>query len=180
MERKENFPKEYYTRGVPELCHAVKNGDATAIKKMAVEMAAIIPQNGILIPAPQHCGVAVYTLVLCREIASLTGAAVCDVLRCAPHESLYIARKRGHAVSLRFYLTGSLPDSLLFLVDNVISTGKTVAAAGKAIGQQIVPLVYAVDSTRYNPLHPAQRDFESQCQDNGIGSIFYETKEKCF
>lgn len=151
MSRKENHPKEYYTRGVPELCHAVKNGEPYAIRKMAREMFAAVPPNAILVPAPQHLGFPVYTLELCNEIAAHTGAAVCDILRCVPHESLYIARKRGHDVSLRFYLTGSLPDSHLFLVDNVISTGKTVAAARKAIGQRIVPLVYAVDSTRYQP-----------------------------
>lgn len=151
MARKENHPKEYYTRGVSELCHAVKNGEPDAVRKMAREMVATVPSNAILIPAPQHCGFAVYTLELCKEISALTGANVCDVLRCAPHESLYTARKRGHNVSLRFYLTDSLPDNPLFLVDNVISTGKTVEAARKAIGQQIVPLVYAVDSTRYQP-----------------------------
>ena len=151
MARKENHPKEYYTRGVSELCHAVKNGEPDAVRKMARALAAIVPPNAVLVPTPQHCGVAVYTLELCEEIATLTGAAVCDVLRCNPHESLYIARKRGDDASLRFYLTGSLPDSPLFLVDNVISTGKTVEAASKAIGQQIVPLVYAIDSTRYQP-----------------------------
>ena len=151
MSRKENHPKEYYTRGVPELCHAVKNGNPDAVRKMAKEMAAIVPPNAVLIPTPQHCGFPVYTLELCKEIAAHTGATVCDILRCIPHESLYLARKRKHTVSLRFYLTGSLPDSPMFLVDNVISTGKTVAAAIRAIGQRIDPLVYAVDSTRYQP-----------------------------
>ncbi|HCB93849.1 MAG TPA: hypothetical protein DEP57_08625 [Selenomonas sp.] len=151
MSRKEICPKEYYSRGVPELCHAVKNGEPDAIRKMAKEMATVVPPNAVLVPAPQHCGFAVYTLEICEEIAALTGVAICDVLRCTPHESLYIARKRGHDVSLSFYLTGSLPDSPLFLVDNVISTGKTVEAARKAIGQRLVPLVYAADSTRYQP-----------------------------
>ena len=144
--RKEFFPKEYYSDGASELCHAVKNGNSSAISRMAAEMALAVPPNAVLIPAPQHCGKAVYTLELCRKIAARTGATVCDILRCVPHESLYSARKRGHSPELEFYLDGLLLDGPCFFVDNVISTGKTFGAAAKVIGQ-ISPLVYAVDSS---------------------------------
>lgn len=141
--------REYYTKGVPELCHAVKCGDSVSIKQMTRELAGYVPENGILIPAPQHCGFAVYTLELCKEIAMQTGATICDVLRCGPHESLYVANKKGHDVSLRLYLAGSLPEAPLFFVDNVIGTGRTMNAAEEKIGRKLFPLVYAVDSTRW-------------------------------
>lgn len=145
-----------------ETAHAMKNGEHWAIGKAAQAMAKYIPTNSVLIPIPSHTGKATYTLELAKRIARATNAEVLDALKCEPREMLYNLKKQGKKPSPRqmgFYLVHSLPEGKhIVILDNVVATGTTAAAALMATGKGIV-LAYAAAAnseqieglTRINP-----------------------------
>lgn len=153
----------YYNENIRQLCHDIKQYDdmkrhTYAVKTMVEYFLSLqcITPNAYLIPAPQHTGKAIYTRELCILLATYTGACVCDILACKPHIPLYeqkiINTNTDNSVELELQLIGKFPtiadDSPVFFVDNVIGTGKTFLSARKLIGNNLQPLVYAVDFTR--------------------------------
>lgn len=132
----------YRQGGRCETAHAMKNGEKWAIWKAAEEMVQYIPTNAVLVPMPSHTGRATYTLELCRMLAKETAANVCDYLQGAPRETLYSLKKQGRKPTpnkLGFYLSQPLPtDKRVIIIDNVVATGTTAAAAVRAIGGGIV------------------------------------------
>lgn len=161
---------EYYVDGANVLCHAAKDGSMEALDIMAKAIATSeqIPQNAVLVPVPQHTGRAGYTRILAEKISLITGAEVYDVLACKPHDSTYEAKKKGIEPDFSFFLTGNIPSGRpVYLVDNVISTGRTFHEARKVLGERLIPLVYAVDSTR---LEERYHVFELKDKDGVIGA----------
>jgi len=132
----------YRKDGRTETAHAMKDGEHWAIGKAAAEMARYIPTNAALVPMPSHTGAATYTLQLCKRIARETGAIVCDILKGQPRETLYNLKKQGHHIrpsKLGFYVTAPAPEGKrLLIIDNVVATGTTAAAAVEAVGRGIV------------------------------------------
>lgn len=122
--------------------HAMKEGERWAIAKAAREMARYIPTNAVLIPMPSHTGKATYTLDLCKRIAAVTTAQVCDVLQGAARETLYSIKKQGRHIlpaKLGFYQTAPIPEGTrVIIIDNVVATGTTAAAALQTVGRGIV------------------------------------------
>lgn len=122
--------------------HAMKNGERWAIFKAATEIAKYIPTNAVLIPIPSHTGRATYTLELAQRIARTTDAQVLDALKCEPREMLYKLKKQGKKPTPRqmgFYLVHSIPENKrVIILDNVVATGTTAAAAVQAVGKGIV------------------------------------------
>lgn len=138
----------YGDTGVREICHAVK----TDKRKKAVHEIAkylisleIVDQKSILIPVPQHYGYADYTKEICNEISAVSGAKVCDILKCIPHESIFIQKKMGYKPSINYFIDGKIPDGKLYFVDNVIATGISYNEANKLFGYNLIPFVYAKD-----------------------------------
>lgn len=125
-----------------ETAHAMKEGANWAIIRAAREMVRYIPTNAVLVPMPSHTGRATYTLDLCRLIARETAATVCDYLRGSERETLYNLKKQGRKPTpkkLGFYLSQPLPtDKRVLIIDNVVATGTTAAAAVRAIGGGVV------------------------------------------
>lgn len=125
-----------------ETAHAMKEGANWAIFKAAAEMVQYIPSNAVLVPMPSHTGRATYTLELCKRIARETAAEVCDYLRGSERETLYSLKKQGRKPTpqkLGFYLSKPLPtDKRVIIIDNVVATGTTAAAAVRAIGGGVV------------------------------------------
>lgn len=142
----------YYEEGVPELCHAVKEGDHDAIDKMAKEMARYVSPDTTLVPVPSRNGTATTTMELAGKIGWYSGCDVADILRGGKRRSLYDMKKQGMSVSadmLGLYLDGDIPVKPL-LVDNVVATGTTASAALSVIPNARV-LAYAIDLPMYEP-----------------------------
>lgn len=132
----------YRKDGRTETAHAMKEGANWAIIRAAREMAQYIPTNAVLIPMPSHTGRATYTKELCRLIARETAAEVRDILRGSERETLYNLKKQGRHImpkKLGFYVTEPAPtDKRILIIDNVVATGTTAAAAVQAVGRGIV------------------------------------------
>ncbi len=132
----------YRKDGRCETAHAMKEGANWAIYRAAAEMVQYIPTNAVLVPMPSHTGKATYTLELCKRIARETAAEVCDYLKGTPRETLYNLKKQGRHIlpaKLGFYLSQPLPaGKRVIIIDNVVATGTTAAAAVRAIGGGVV------------------------------------------
>lgn len=154
----------YIVPGVRSVCHDVKSADL-AIQKVAVKAMAdylvslnLIRLGDLIVPIPQHTGSATYTKLVAESVSIQTGAVVCDILRCHPHEAAYDRKAAGshHSYMLTaepsypFYLEGSLPrDHPIWLLDNVVATGETLSRAMHLLPAGTQPLVYAVSWTTY-------------------------------
>ena len=147
------YMHEYYTDGVPEICHAAKDGDAGAIRKMAEEMAKDLRGDEILVPVPSRSGIATITRRLADEISKISGCKVENVLRGPTRESLYELKKNGQAITPEMLglQASHIPEGRVMLVDNVVATGTTARAAMKAIPGAWM-LAYAMDSGAYKPI----------------------------
>lgn len=54
------------------LCHQLKDNDPQVIDYCARQLAAMLPENAIIVPIPGHHGYADQTLSLARAISSIT------------------------------------------------------------------------------------------------------------
>jgi hypothetical protein len=126
---------------------------AAAIQIAAPQMAALIDGPCWLVPVPASNGSLIANLALARAIAELVlGARVkCAIGRVYPVESSAGHRMRGlpgltveqHAI---IRTGGPIQLMPLYFVDNVITTGTTIAACRRALGWGI-GLAYA-DASR--------------------------------
>jgi hypothetical protein len=130
---------------------------AAAVQIAAPQMAALIDGPCWLVPVPASNGCLVANLALARAIAELVlGARVkCAIGRSHPVQSSASRRMRGlfgltveeHAI---FRASGPMQFLPLYFVDNVITTGTTIAACRLALGWGI-GLAYA-DASRCSHL----------------------------
>lgn len=155
METKYYATGNYRANHRNETAHAMKNGERWAITKAAAEMVQYIPSNAVLVPMPSHTGRATYTLDLCKKIARETAAEVCDYLKGTPRETLYTLKKQGRHIlpkKLGFYLSHPLPaNKRIIIIDNVVATGTTAAAAVRAIGGGVVFAYAAATNSQTRP-----------------------------
>jgi len=128
---------------------------ATAVQIAAPAMAGLIDGPCWLVPVPASNGGLIANLALARAIAELVpGARVkCAIGRAHPVESSAKRRMRGLpslTVEQRaiFRVGGPIRLLSLYFVDNVMTTGTTIAACRRALGWG-VGLAYA-DASRYS------------------------------
>ena len=127
---------------------------AAAIQIAAPEMAALIDGPCWLVPVPASNGSLIANLTLARAIADLIlcSRIKCAVRRAYPVESSASRRMRGllgltveqHAI---IRTAGPMQPLPVYFVDNVVTTGTTIAACRRALGWGIA-LAYADASTR--------------------------------
>jgi hypothetical protein len=132
-------PDEAETR---RIAYALKRGEETEM--VAREMAGLLPPDlptFTLVPVPASTGSIEANLILARAIAAEYGpqARVVPALnRVVPVESSCARRRRGlpglTAADHEFVRVGGWFALPVFLVDNVATTGATLAAAHHAIG----------------------------------------------
>ena len=137
-----------------DICHKVKTSYRPFLREAAGMMADLLtlPSDGVLIPMPSHLGYATDTLDLCKELSSLTGLPVMDILHGDMRESIHnlksLTGEIPTDISLGFRLTRDVPSGLRSLVvDNVIGTGFTMKAA-LALIPGFIPCTLAVDYRR--------------------------------
>jgi hypothetical protein len=147
-------PEEITARRIAQ---DLKIPTAAAIQTAAPEMAALIDGPCWLVPVPASNGSLTANLALARAIAPLVpGARVkCAVGRAHPVESSASRRMRGLfglTVEEHAIIRTSGPIQLLpvYFVDNVTTTGTTIAACRRALGWGI-GLAYA-DASRCSNL----------------------------
>lgn len=133
-------------KDVRKICHEIKNRNKYALQICSDFLLNlnIVDNNSIIIPAPQHEGYAIYTLEIAKNIAKETGAVIKDIVRSYPRESLYYIKKTNKNIKLHFYLTDIIKENnKIFLLDNVLDTGKTFYTIQNLINKRIYPLIFA-------------------------------------
>jgi hypothetical protein len=148
-------PEEAETR---RIAYALKRGEAAELASS--EMAGLLPPDLptlTLVPIPSSTGSIEANLMLARAIAAEYGlqARVIPALnRVVPIESSCARRRRGLpgliAADHEFVRVGGWFALPVFLVDNVATTGATLAAARYALGFG-TGLVFADASPTYQP-----------------------------
>ena len=148
-------PEESETR---RIAYALKRGEETGIA--AREMAGLLPSDLptiTLVPVPASTGSIEANLILARAIAAEYGPqarVVSSIRRSVPVESSCARRRRGLpglvAADHKFVRVGGWFALPVFLVDNVATTGATLAAARHALGFG-TGLVFADASPNYQP-----------------------------
>lgn len=131
-----------YTQ-LKRLAKGVKTRNEGVIKEAAAKIAPLIPDNAVLIPAPSHDGRATDMLDLAKAVAEITGSEVADVLRSAPRESQYQAKKATGVPmvsgQLGITMEGTLPEGKTpIIIDNVVDSGNTAEACVQAVGRAVV------------------------------------------
>jgi predicted amidophosphoribosyltransferase len=82
-------------------------------------------------------------LELARALAALTGMGLADSLRVPPWAPVHAGAPRETRIAIRFG-AGRVPPGPLILVDDVLTTGATLGAARRAIGESAI---YGVTAT---------------------------------
>lgn len=124
------------------LAHGVKDGDEECILKAARLFDLMLPERCVIVPMPSHEGKATTMLRVAR--AARLGRAVCDILKCAPHESSYAQKKAGMLPSqFKMSRKGPIratPEQMrggVWIIDNVVCTGVTAGEALRAMSRGI-------------------------------------------
>jgi hypothetical protein len=148
-------PDESETR---RIAYSLKRGEETGVA--AREMAGLLPPDLpmlTLVPVPASTGSIEANLILARAIAAeygLQARVVSALNRVVPVESSCARRRRGlpglDAADHKFVRVGGWFALPVFLVDNVVTTGSTLAAARHALGFG-AGLVFADASPTYQP-----------------------------
>ncbi len=151
-----------------EDCHAVKRNDFEAIGRQAKRLAAHVHTKTILIPVPGHKGYATHTLLLSEAIALQCKnegktVLVWDALAGNFRPSLCKLKQQqqeSDRIKIQIQWQGNFSKRSLqfftkknydiFLVDNVIDTGKKVLACQKVTGP--LPLLAIGDTNNHKNL----------------------------
>lgn len=117
-----------------DLAHEVKKS-REACYEAARMMSSFINDKNMLIPIPSHTGDARYTYEIAYAIAILKGAKVADVLHGFDRMSSHEAKLLGKSVAKDVWFYADHQElQHVVLIDNCITTGKTIEEARKALG----------------------------------------------
>lgn len=156
----------YSEKGIRQLVKKIKDPFDTKTRSIiAEEMAQYIPSKAILIPALSSDGINQTIFLLAEEIASkVDGAIVIEaIIRKKPVESSYKRRLAGKApVTIKEHVDSmdltinSLPlNRPVIIIDNVRTSGNTIAAMKTLLKPEIEELVYA-DAKRIKKRNPIE------------------------
>ncbi|MDA8260217.1 MAG: PLxRFG domain-containing protein [Betaproteobacteria bacterium] len=132
---------------------ALRTGDPDAISRAAADMAKLAPRGAQLIPVPGAGGTTEANVKLAEAIAQATGGQVADILTGPARARQYEAKKAGQPLSADQIGTALKPGAAVpqnaVLVDNVIGTGATLAAARRALGRAVPVVAYAKETRQH-------------------------------
>ena len=138
-----------YAGRMRRLAIAVKDGRRDALVEAAMMMAPLIAERSTVVPMPSHEGMATYMLGLAIEIAKTRpDVRVEDVLKSAPHPSMYSVKKGGgRARPVKMWMASDVrADGGIVVIDNVISSGATALSAASAMPG--ASFLFLADATR--------------------------------
>lgn len=152
---------DYYGNNpAQQLAQKMKKNDGEATRIIAKDLADLIYDGCTLIPIPCRIGIPIATLALARLLednlreTKKLNIEVSPILFGCYRESLYHCKKEGrslHEAELGFHLAASaaVPQGKkIYLVDNVLATGLTAAAALRLFPQGDI-LVHSVDKKTF-------------------------------
>lgn len=119
-----------YEGWLRHLARGVRDMDGECLAKAARLFDLMLPDGATVVPMPSHNGRADAML----NVAIATGRRVVDCLCCDPHESNYSQKQDGcmpREISMR--VKGAKPTGDVFVIDSVIASGVTAAAALAAL-----------------------------------------------
>jgi len=132
---------------VREIAHALKVAEPSAVAAAASAMARLVPRGALLVPVPSSRGDTRPNAVLAEALARLVGGRVVDGLRREPSESQYARLLAGLPPltpgAMRLRWAAPPPRETAWLVDNVVTTGATLAAAAAAVPGPSAAVVWA-------------------------------------
>ena len=141
-------PEEERVRAVS---YALKVAHPTAVRHAAREMAKLIEDGSVLVPVPSSSGDTSANLALAQEIARHKRVHIAEVLRrtkaVTPSHKLRRLGKNVPADHHQFELSPEhaslVSRSKVVMVDNVITSGATMAAGRKVIGGHAKGIAFA-------------------------------------
>src|SRR5580692_431055 len=126
-----------------EIANRIKNAaDDRAMQQAAEEMAEHVPDGATLVPAPSSSGKNSAMLVLAQHITHIVGGRCIEaVVRATPLPSKMLLRRAGkrlpsfddQVASMRLAHPLASGD-LVWVVDNVVTSGETIRAVEAVIG----------------------------------------------
>lgn len=131
----------YRDRTARDLAHAVKDGDADAIRKMAYQMLPFISHETVLIPVPSRHGIATHTKSIANILASKVGGKVSDVVVGRERQSIYEVKYKRQPIAQDFFsfrLIDRVAPGIPVILDTVVDTGTTVCAMKMLVPNAIV------------------------------------------
>ena len=165
---------DYYKMpGVREICTAVKQTENKELREMAISAMAtyftdkIITnhdgfEKSIIIPIPQHTGEADYTKEIAERVGEVSGSIVLDILKTEPRDSFYCTKKKDASDEFEFNVPSVAPileaencfgaDTMpeIYLLDNVIATGKTFKKALTCLSELVPTPDFSKDLSTYS------------------------------
>ncbi len=151
---------EVYAHSLRKLSKDVKKNDSTAIAIAALLLSQILSPNAVLIPVPQSCGKADYTLELANTIRIIRqDCEVIDILSGRTRKKLYDIKKtrtslKGVKTGMKVKEDADCMETLashsdIYLLDNVLNTGFTFSRARKALRKyvKVEPSLLAISAT---------------------------------
>ena len=122
------------------LCHGVKDKDAECLRKAALLFDMMLPdtEETVVVPMPAHTGKADAMLMVMFMMRAWSPRRwYAPIIECDPHEPCYEQKKQGHSPSaFKMRLVGGarVPEGKrIFVIDNVVASGATAAAALAAL-----------------------------------------------
>lgn len=138
-----------YEGMLKSLCHGMKNYDSDCCRSAAYIFCSLLPDEATICPMPSHYGCPTYMAKVCQYVSEIRkDIVVWDGLRCIPHDSSYGLKKVGLSPDIpEFFTIGDRPFGSIFVLDNVIATGKTASAVEKD-GDGFIVVAIAKDMRR--------------------------------
>lgn len=130
------------------VAQGVAKGEPWAIDKAAKIFDMMIPDQCVVMPMPSHNGKAEQMLDVVSRMYNLgfSERYYYNCLECDPHPSSHEQKRIGmipSEISMRLINRG-FPRLPIFIIDNVVATGTTAAAALKAVPDAtVVSITYA-------------------------------------